>query len=87
MSPKWTKHGKGQQFPCFVLTNKTRTMTKLQELKAQLEDLYLPMLETDFEIAQRNKVAFILCREIEALENPEAYQENIKHWEGHELRF
>jgi len=62
-------------------------MTKLQELKAQLEDLYLTMPQTSFELSQRDKVAFLLCREIEALENPKAYQENIKHWEGHELRF
>jgi len=62
-------------------------MKTLQELKAQLENLYNEMPRNFFEQSQRDKSAFLISREIERLENPEAYEENKLHWEGHEIRF
>jgi hypothetical protein len=61
-------------------------MTKLEKLKAQLEAVYSKMPRTHFEMQQRDKSAFLICREIEQLENPAGYEENKNHWDGHEIR-
>ena len=61
-------------------------MTTLENLKHQLELIYSEMPQTQFQLEQRNKSAFLICREIEKLENPKSYKENIDHWEKHEIR-
>jgi hypothetical protein len=61
--------------------------TQLNQLKAQLDALYAEMPQTFFQQQQRDKSAFLISREIEKLENPELYEANKNHWEGHELRF
>lgn len=60
---------------------------RLTELKLQLEAIYSEMPITFYQMANRDKSAFLITREIEQLENPTAYAENEKHWDGHELRF
>ena len=61
-------------------------MTTLENLKNQLELIYAEMPQTQFQLEQRNKSAFLICKEIEKLENPKLYKENINHWEKHEIR-
>ena len=61
--------------------------TQLQNLKNQLEALYMEMPQTFFQQQQRDKSAFLISREIEKLENPQGYRANKNHWEGHEIRF
>lgn len=60
---------------------------KLTELKNQLEQLFLEMPNSFFELEQRNKSAFLISREIEKIENPKSYEINKNHWEAHEIRF
>jgi hypothetical protein len=62
-------------------------MNRLQQLKNQLESLYMEMPSTFFEMQQRDKSAFLISREIEKIENPKGYMVNKNHWEGHDLRF
>lgn len=59
---------------------------QLADLKNQLESLYAEMPQTHFEMEQRNKSAFLISREIEKLENPQSYEANKNHWDGHEIR-
>ena len=63
------------------------TEQKIKELRNELDAIYLVMAETHFQQKQRDKAAFIICRELEKLENPISYQENELHWEGYEIRF
>lgn len=65
----------------------TTPNSELQSLKAQLDAIYAEMPQTFFQMQQRDKSAFLIGREIEKLENPIEYQKNLRHWEGHELRF
>ncbi len=51
-----------------------------------MDAIYSEMPTSFFDIEQRNKSAFIICKEIEKLENPIAYQENSNFWDNHELR-
>lgn len=59
----------------------------LQQLKNRLEELETTMVSTFSQQTARNREMFLICRDIERLENPVAYKENEKHWEGHEIRF
>jgi hypothetical protein len=63
------------------------TADKLKSLKSQLEAVYSIMPKSHIQMEHRNKSAFLISREIEALENPVSYQENKNHWDGHEIRF
>lgn len=63
------------------------TEQKIQELRNQLDEVYSVMVETYYQQRQRDKAAFLICRELEKLENPISYKENKLHWEGHELTF
>ena len=65
---------------------KTNQSPTLQELKSQLDALYAEMPTCFFDQQQRDKSAFLICREIERLENPKAYAQNKAHWENHEIR-
>jgi hypothetical protein len=61
--------------------------TKLTELKARKEALETTMVSSFQQQKDRNREMFLVCREIEQLEDPAAYAENVNHWEGHEIRF
>ena len=60
---------------------------QIKDLKDQLDRLYSEMPETFFQLEQRNKTAFLITMQLEKLENPESYYQNINHWENYELRF
>lgn len=62
------------------------TQQKIAYLKKMLDEIYSTMPETFYQQEQRNKSAFLITREIEKLENPESYQLNSNHWDGHEIR-
>ena len=62
------------------------TQGRIQQLKNQLDAIYSEIPMTFFDIEQRNKSAFIICKEIEKLENPIAYEENKLFWDNHEIR-
>ena len=59
----------------------------LYELKQRLGELETTMVETFQEQKDRNREMFQVCRDIEKIQDPEAYEENKAHWEGHEMRF
>jgi hypothetical protein len=61
------------------------TNIRLTELRKQLAEIYSVMPETFFQQKQRDKSAFLISKEIEQLENPESYAENINHWDNHEI--
>ena len=63
------------------------TQNRLSELRNQLEEIYAVMPKTFFQQQQRDKSAFLISKEIEKLENPKSYAQNINHWDKHELRF
>jgi hypothetical protein len=65
---------------------KMTTQHRIQQLKNELDALYSEMPTSFFQMEQRNKSAFIICKEIEKLENPIAYQENSNFWDNHEIR-
>ena len=58
----------------------------LEQLKMQLDAIYAEMPTNFFDIQQRDKSAFIISREIEKLQNPDAYEQNKKHWDNWEIR-
>lgn len=61
---------------------------KLKELKSELEDLECNTMVNSFaEQKLYHKKMFLLSREIEKLENPKLYNDNISHWENYENRF
>lgn len=60
---------------------------KLAQLKRQLEAVYSKMPQTQAQIRNRDRAAFLISQEIEALENPASYAQNKGHWEGHQIRF
>lgn len=60
---------------------------QIKDLKDQLDRLYSEMPETFFQLEQRNKTAFLITMQLEKLENPESYHQNINYWENYELRF
>ena len=62
-------------------------MKTLSELKSRLFDLESTMVYTFAQQRDRNREMFEISMEIERLENPESYQQNIRHWQGHENRF
>lgn len=62
-------------------------MATLKYLKDRMFELETTMVNTFQEQKDRNREMFLVNREIEKIENPKAYKENEKHWEGHELRF
>lgn len=62
-------------------------MKNLQELKNRMEELETTMVNTFAEQRDRNREMFLVSREIEKIENTQAYKENEAHWEGHEIRF
>lgn len=59
---------------------------KIVDLKKTLDAIYATMPETFFEQQQRDKSAFLITKEIERLENPKSYRENVRFWEDHEIR-
>ena len=65
---------------------KMTTQHRIQQLKNELDAIYSEMPTSFFQMEQRNKSAFIICKEIEKLENPIAYQENSNFWDNHEIR-
>ena len=67
------------------MTNQEK-ISKIKDLKNQLDSIYLEMPSSFFQMEQRNKSAFIITKEIEKLENPNSYNENINHWDNHEIR-
>jgi hypothetical protein len=44
------------------------------------------MPTTFFAMQQRDKSAFMISKEIEKLQNPDAYEQNKAHWDNHEIR-
>ena len=60
---------------------------KLAQLKNDLDSIYAVMPTNETQLRNRNRAAFLVCAEIEKLENPIAYAENKNHWDGHEIRF
>jgi uncharacterized coiled-coil DUF342 family protein len=74
---------------CYIKQIKPIKMTtqhRIQQLKNELDAIYSEMPTSFFQMEQRNKSAFIICKEIEKLENPIAYQENSNFWDNHEIR-
>jgi len=67
------------------MTNQEK-ISKIKDLKNQLDSIYLEMPSSFFQMEQRNKSAFIITKEIEKLENPNSYNENINHWDNHEIK-
>ena len=67
------------------MTNQEK-ISKIKDLKNQLDSIYLQMPSSFFQMEQRNKSAFIITKKIEKLENPNSYNENINHWDNHEIR-
>ena len=63
------------------------TLQQIADLKNQLDSLYSEMPQTFFQQKMRDKAAFEICKQLEQLENPQSYSENILHWESHEFRF
>lgn len=64
----------------------TKDERRLAELKKQLDEVWALMPQNFREQTAKYKVIFEISREIEMIENPKAYQENLNHWEGHEYR-
>ena len=60
---------------------------QIKDLKDQLDQLYSEMPQSFIELEQRNKTAFLISMQLEKLENPESYYQNISHWENYEFRF
>ena len=58
----------------------------LEQLKMQLDAIYAEMPTTFFAMQQRDKSAFMISKEIEKLQNPDAYEQNKAHWDNHEIR-
>ena len=63
------------------------TLQRIQELRNQLDVIFSVMPQTFFQQKMRDKAAFEISKQLEQLENPKSYAENIIHWESHELRF
>jgi hypothetical protein len=59
---------------------------RIKQLKKELEELDSKMVRTFTEQRNRNRVLFEICKELEELENPESYEANRDHWDGHEIR-
>lgn len=60
---------------------------RIKQLNDQLELIYLEMPKTFYQQRMRDKAVFEISKELEILENPNSYIENIGFWEGHEIRF
>lgn len=67
----------------YIYSMKTKT---LSELKDELETLSTVMPYSYAQQRFKNQQMFVLSREIERLENPEAYEQNKGHWDNHEIR-
>ena len=67
-------------------TIQSEISNQIKHLKNQLDSIYLEMPSSFFQMEQRNKSAFIITKQIEKLENPNSYNENINHWDNHEIR-
>ena len=65
----------------------TKTMKNLAQLKNRRFELETTMVNTFTQQKARNREMFEISKEIEKLENPNAYAENKNHWENHEVRF
>lgn len=59
----------------------------IAELEKQLDAIYSEMPQTFFQMEQRNKSAFLICRQLEKLKNPKDYKENELHWESYQMNF
>lgn len=60
---------------------------RIAEIKARIEELETTMVQTFSQQRARNLELFQLSRELEELENPESYERNKAHWDGHQIRF
>ena len=60
---------------------------KITDLRNELDAIYSEMPQTFFQQKMRDKAAFEISKQLEQLENPKSYAENILHWESHELIF
>ena len=60
------------------MKNKER---KLKYLKAEQERISTTMSNTFEEMRIKGQILFQIAQQIEQIENPEGYQENINHWE------